>query len=149
MSRVIIGADPDSHKHGVAVRIGSELSSLHNLNTIELYEFLKSEFKVAIDRKEIRIHLENPKGNNSSAFSHRSGDPLGVKFKKSEGVGQVKHAQACIEQIAEKLNIPVKLFRNSSRWKKGPDKKQFERITGWKGRSNEETRSAAWFAMQN
>jgi hypothetical protein len=33
----------------------------------------------------------------------------------------------------------------SKKWKDAAGKKEFERVTGWKGRSNEDTRSAAYF----
>jgi len=143
--KLVLGIDPDSDKHGIAVYRNGALSELLNLNTIQLYKHITEHEKVALKRGEIEIHMENPKGNNSSAFSHRPSDPQGVKFKKSEGVGRVKQAQHSIEQMAEELGIEVKLYRNSSAWKKGSDKKLFERATGWTGRSNEETRSAAYF----
>lgn len=145
MSKVIYGIDPDSKRHGIAVYRNGVLCELLNMNTIELYIHITSSEKVALQSGELEIHMENPCGVSASTFSHNRKDPLPVKFKKSEGVGRVKQAQVSIEQTAEALNIPVTKYRNSSRWKKGNDAKLFNKITGWTGRSNEETRSAAHF----
>lgn len=141
--KTIIGIDPDSNRHGVAIYRNGALSELLNLNTIQLYIHITQKMKT----ETIEIHMENPKGVSTSTFSHMRGDPMAVKFKKSEGVGRVKQAQHSIEQMAEQLGVKVVLHRNSSRWKKGADKELFKRTTKWEGRSNEETRSAAYFGM--
>lgn len=143
--KLIIGIDPDSDKHGIAIYRNGALSELLNLNTIQLYKHITEREKVALRRGEIEIHMENPKGNSSSSFNHLPSLTQPAKFKISEKVGRVKQAQHSIEQMAEELGIPVTLYRNSSAWKKGSDKKLFERATKWTGRSNEETRSAAYF----
>lgn len=145
MSKVIYGVDPDSKNHGVAVYRDGTLCELINLNTIQLYIHLSNHEKTAIRAGELEIHMENPNGNSSSSFSHHPRDTNVVKFKKSESVGRVKQAQVSVEQMAEELGIPVFLHKNSKCWKKGNDAVLFNRITGWQGRSNEETRSAAFF----
>ena len=145
MNKVIIGIDPDSNKYGISVYRSGALCELLNVNIIELYIHLTTHEKMALRAGEIEIHMENPKGSSSSAFNHKPSDPARVKFKKSEGVGMVKQSQSAVEQMAEILNIPVVLHRNSSAWKKGTQAELFKRVTGWKGRSNEETRSASYF----
>lgn len=142
---IIIAIDPDSDKHGIAIYRKNILCELLSLNTIQLYKHITTLEKAALRAGEIEIHMENPKGNNSSAFSHYSKDSMAVKFKKSESVGRVKQAQTSIEQMADELGIKVTLYKNSSCWKKASEKKIFEKVTGWTGRSNEDTRSAAWF----
>jgi hypothetical protein len=141
---LILGIDPDSNKHGVAVYRNGVLCELLNLNTIQLYKHIIEKEKVALKNKQIVIHMENPKGTSASCFSHNRSDSYPVKFKKSEGVGMCKQAQTSVEQMAEELGIQVILHKNSKCWKKGNDKVMFEKITGWIGRSNEETRSAAF-----
>ena len=145
MSMVIYGIDPDSNKLGVSVYRSGVLCELLNMNVIELYIHLTTFEKEALSTGALQFHIENPKGNSSSTFNHKPSDPVRVKYKKSEGVGMVKQAQNSVEQMAEVLNIPIKLYRNSSAWKKGSQAEMFKRITGWTGRSNEETRSAAYF----
>lgn len=142
MSKVIMGIDPDGKRYGVAIYRNSQLTELLNLNIIELYEHIAKMMKL----DDIEIHLEDVK--RSKAVWHAQGMNKSVAAMAAQKVGMCKQSQTCIEQLAEKLKIPVVLHRVSSQWKKGNDKKMFERITGWQGRSNEETRSAAWFGYQ-
>lgn len=142
MKKVIIGIDPDSSKFGIAIYRNVSLTELHNMNIIELYEHITTMMKF----DEIEIHLEDVK--RSKAVWHAQGMNKSVAAMAAQKVGMCKQSQTCIEQLADRLKIPVILHRVSSQWKKGNDKKMFERITGWQGRSNEETRSAAWFGYQ-
>ena len=57
--KTIIGIDPDSNKHGVAIYRQGVLSELLNLNTIQLYKHITESMKT----EDIEIHLENPKGS--------------------------------------------------------------------------------------
>lgn len=142
MKKVIMGIDPDSSKYGIAIYRDGNLAELHNMNIIELYEHITTMMKF----DEIEIHLEDVK--RTKAVWHAQGMNKSVAAMAAQKVGMCKQSQTCIEQLAEKLKIPVVLHRVSSQWKKGNDKKMFERATNWQGRSNEETRSAAWFGYQ-
>jgi Holliday junction resolvasome RuvABC endonuclease subunit len=144
--RVIVGIDPDSNKSGIAVMRSGVLCELLNLNVIQLYDWLKTNEKISIKNNEIVIAMENPKGSSSSAYKHKYGMNSAVKAKISEKVGMVKQAQTSIEQMADALKIPIVLYKNSSMWKDAAGKKSFEALTGWTARSNEDTRSAAYFA---
>lgn len=142
---VVIGIDPDSNKNGIAIYRNGVLIELLNLNSIQFYKWIVENEKQSLKNNTIIIHMENPKGNNSSAFNHNKSLTQGAKNKISERVGMVKQAQTSIEQVAGELGIQVVLHRVSSQWKKGRNKVLFEKVTNWKGRSNEDTRSAAWF----
>ena len=49
-------------------------------------------------------------------------------------------------QWLDSLGVPYKLHKpQKGNWAK--DKARFEKVTGWKGRSNEDTRSAAYFGF--
>ena len=141
---LVIGVDPDSNKHGVAVYRDGSLCELLNLNTIQLYKHITDNEKVALSNGEIVIHMENPKGRKG-VFSQRTGFSKSQDLMIGQKVGMCKQAQTSVEQMADELGIKVVLHKNSRSWKKGNDKKLFERITGWTGRSNEDTRSAAFF----
>ena len=69
-----------------------------------------------------------------------------VKLKMAQHIGMCKQAQIELERIAEHMEIKVVKHKISKMWKK--DKKQFERVTGWTGQSNEDTRSASWMGYQ-
>ena len=60
-------------------------------------------------------------------------------------MGRCKQMQLEVEKIAEHFDIKIVRYPVSSQWKNSAGKKEFDRLTGWKGRSNEDTRSAAYF----
>lgn len=146
MSKIIYGIDPDSNRCGIAVYRDGILTELLNMNAIQLYIHLTAFEKVAIDSGNIEIHIENVK--KSKAVWHAQGMNKSVAAMAAQKVGMCKQAQTSIEQLAEELNIPVVHHRASSMWKNQSGKKDFERITGWKGRSNEDSRSGAFMGYQ-
>ena len=140
MKKLIIGVDPDVDGKGFAIYEDGVLIELRPCSLIELYHY------ISMFRYNTELHIEDLCANKSSAFSHRKDDPLAVKFKKSESVGRCKQMQLEVEKVAEHFNIKIVRHKVSSRWKKGPAAlKEFKQVTGWKGRSNEDTRSAAYF----
>lgn len=143
MSKVILGVDPDSSRNGIAVVKNGVLVELLNMNVIQLYIHLTEFEKVALRNGDIEIHMENVK--KSKAVWHAQGMNKSIAAMAAQKVGMCKQAQTSIEQMAEELKIPVTLYRPSSMWKK--DKKDFERVTNWTGRSNEDTRSASYFSF--
>ncbi len=142
MNKLIIGIDPDSVKNGIALYENGKLGALHNFTTIQFYLFCE-EWRQSIGS----VHLENLNGNRCSSFGWKSLPNAKVKAKYSESVGKCKHAQQEIERICEHFKIKVVLHKVSSKWKTQASKTEFERVTGWTGRSNEDTRSAAYFGF--
>jgi len=136
MAEIVIGIDPDSKAHGVAVYADGKLIELHSMELFDFYNhFQYQEIKEA--------HIENVCGNNA-VFSERSKRAnFKTIAKMSNGVGKCQQAQIELERLFEYLNVKVVKHKISKAWKK--DKKQFELVTGWTGRSNEDTRSAAYF----
>lgn len=141
MSKIIIGCDPDSSKSGIAVYRNGKLSELSSLSLIDLYRWF--ELAKLSSNFEIELHIENVKGV-SGIFSQRTnGENKGVALKMAQHVGMCKQVQTEIERIAEHFEVKVLHHQVSKMWKK--NKSQFEKVTGWTGRSNEDSRSAAWF----
>ena len=60
-------------------------------------------------------------------------------------LGMVQQSQSELERMLIRFNIVPTKHKISKMWKK--DKAQFEKVTGWTGRSNEDTRSAAYFGF--
>lgn len=64
----------------------------------------------------------------------------------SVGIGRCQQAQAEVMRELDDQDIPYSLHKpTSANW--ANNKAMFERMTGWKGRSNSETRSAAYFGF--
>ena len=57
----------------------------------------------------------------------------------------VQQSQSELEGLFLYWDIKVVKHKISKMWKK--DKNQFEKVTGWTDRSNEDTRSAAYFGF--
>jgi len=143
MNKMIIGVDPDSSKSGFAVYYNGELVQLTCYSLIDIYRYIKCE---ATDTdQEIELHIENVNGVSAAFTGRDSRQPMPVKLKMAQFIGRCKQAQIEIERIAEHFNIKVVHHKVSKMWKK--DKAQFEKVTCWKGRSNEDSRSAAYFGF--
>ena len=135
MSKVIIGIDPDSKAHGVAVYVDGRLERLECLT---LYWFMD-----AIDfyhGNDIEVHIEDVCANNSV---FRGGNGVKVQQSMARRLGMCQQSQTELERFIHHRGIKVIKHKISKIWKK--DRKQFEKVTGWKGQSNEDTRSAAYF----
>lgn len=137
---VIVGCDPDSNASGIAVYIGGNLERCECMTIMQFVEWCDKNAG-----SDIELHIENVAGISSSGFHVKGRDSLPVKLKKAEHVGRCKQAQIEIERIAYHYGIDVVHHKVSKAWKK--DKKTFERVTGWNKRSNEDSRSAAYFGF--
>ena len=147
-NKIIIACDPDSSKSGWAVVKGGELTTLTCLSLIEIYNSLHGLF-LSKNHQAIDLHIENVNGISSNAFNVKSRDPLPVKLKKAEHVGKCKQVQIEIERMAENFGIKVIHHPVSKMWKDSKTgKQQLEKVFGYTGQSNEDTRSAAWFAYK-
>ena len=148
MSKVIIGIDPDATAHGVAVYIDGKLEKLALLNLMEVYGLLESDYFSDLDYSFFECHIEDVNAV-SAAFGARDKKRDGgihVKLKMAQDIGQCKQAQIEVERMCEHLGIKVVKHKISNQWKSPREgKKQFEQVTGWTGRSNEDKRSAAYF----
>ena len=143
---MIIGCDPDVDGKGYAIYEDGKLKDLRSFTLIELYQYLDIEDILGFIDK-IELHIEDLNANKSSAFNHKGRQSKAVQNKISESVGRCKQVQVEVERIAEYFGIKIVRHKVSSKWKDAAGKKEFERNTGWSDRSNEDTRSAAWFGF--
>lgn len=143
-NKITIGCDPDSAKSGFCIVENGELVNLFNIGLVDFYNYLQR-----VNYLRAELHIENVNGISSNAFNVKSRDPLPVKLKKAEHVGKCKQVQIEIERIAERFGIKVIRHPVSKMWKDSKTgKQQLEKVFGYTGQSNEDTRSAAWFAYK-
>ena len=135
---IVIGIDPDSKAHGVAVYEDGKLTQLLCIDLMSIYELICQEYGHDVDL----VSIENVCGNN--AVFRKAG---GVNVQESMGrrLGKVQQSQIELERMLDSINVKYVKSKISKLWKNQAGKKQFEQVTGWKGRSNEDTRSAAYF----
>jgi hypothetical protein len=146
MIKYDIGIDPDSAGNGAALYTDGKLTLLKNLSAAAL-TLLCIELQ-AKGENRVRLHMEDVKAT-SAVFKSRftKGETLESKLMKAQNLGMCKQAQTEIEMMAEMLGIEVFTYQISKRWKCQQEKTTFQRATGWTGRSNEDTRSAAYFGF--
>jgi len=140
MSKMVIGVDPDSDGHGVAIYLNGALDKLERLYLLDIIAMVKGNK----DRFDMEFHIEDVCAQNA-AFTKK-----GIKNAKAatainRSIGKCQQSQIELERILEHYGVKVVKHRISKMWKDTNGKKQFKLATGWTGRSNEDTRSAAYF----
>ena len=139
MSKIIIGIDPDSKAHGFAVYEDGKLSFLKSYSIVEIISFIRIN---KLDKSNCEFHIEDVCANNAI---FRKGNNAKVQMSIARRLGMVQQSQVELERIIESYYIKIVKYKISSKWKKERD--QFEKLTGWKHQSNEDTRSAAYFGF--
>lgn len=142
MSKIIIGIDPDSKAHGVAVYVDGELQILRSC-TLEQVLFLIHVNPNSMIEQDIEFHIEDVNAVSAAFGARDRKTNINVKLKMAQHIGMCKQSQIELERFLAHYGVKVVKHKISKIWKK--DEAQFERVTGWKGRSNEDTRSAAYF----
>ena len=139
---MIIGIDPDSKSHGVSVYSNGELTDLNCMTLLEIHDMLTFGFDKVM-QSDCEVHIEDVDGVSAAFMARDKRANIHVKLKMAQSIGKCKQSQIELERLFAYWNIKVVKHKISKVWKK--DKAQFEKVTGWTGRSNEDTRSAAYF----
>ena len=140
MTKLIIGIDPDLEKSGVAI-LGSSLE-LKNLSFSETVDLFRTE-QQQIKKVVIEVGWLNTKAN----FHTRVGQRKSVGERIAKNVGENHATGKLLVEMAKSLNLSVMEIRPTKAKK---NSKQFNQMTGWVGRTNQEQRDAAMliFGMQ-
>jgi hypothetical protein len=143
----IIGIDPDCVKSGLAVYEDGKLTGLLNFTLAEYIEMLPL---LAQEEAVIAIEDANLIGG---MYRHNPRDSRALAAKKAQHVGAIKRQCSVMIELAEAYDVKVKAYKpRQGNWAgvtKTVNNKQgvalLKKHTGWSGRSNNETRSAAFF----
>lgn len=159
-----IGIDPDLTKSGVASVVNGEIVTLKSMGFSELIEFVisKSHLPCAVLLEDVdnkkpvfpkrlrqSVKVQNPLLAYVGHAPSKSGTNAKVNMSIAEDLGKVKATARLIKEVLEDKGIKVTLVKPL----RGPIKKAkdssvyFNKITGWTGRSNADTRDAALIAM--
>ncbi|EJZ9093452.1 hypothetical protein OIX85_003863 [Vibrio parahaemolyticus] len=148
--RIDIGIDPDSIAHGAAIAIDRKLTDLKCMTLFDIVSYINS---IPLDA-DIRFHIEDVSkqkavfSDKASALRKTRGDMSRKYAEVGRKVGLVQQAQAELVRFLKSMDRPIKihLYPISSAWKKPEAGKVYmQRVWGYTGRSNEDTRSAAYF----
>jgi len=136
--KTVIGIDPDTKKHGVAIYQDGELVELDTMTLVDLLTIAKVG---GVDKWVI----EDVTKNNFVYGRNRQQQHL-VNQSIARKVGMCQQSMIELVRVLEHFNQKVVLIPPAKdNWAK--DKPRFQRMTGWLSRSNEDTRSAAYFGF--
>lgn len=144
--KIRIGIDPDIEKSGYCEIHDKKIKALDNLDFFDLTACLS-----VLDKDDM-VCIEAGWLNEKTMFHMKVNKKTGQKSEHNRGTsakiamftGQNHAVGRLLEQFCIKNKIPYKLYKPSSeKW----DAKLFKQITGYEGKSNQETRDAvraAW-----
>ena len=133
MSKIIIGIDPDLEKSGVAV-LGQSHFELKNLKFADVVELFQDQQDM-IKKVVIEAGWLNKKAN----FRSGAKKSLAVNEQISKRVGENHATGKLLVQMAQHLGLPVVEVKPT---KSKTNSEDFNRLTGWVGRTNQEQRDA-------
>jgi hypothetical protein len=135
---IVIGVDPDSKKHGIAIYNDGKLIELNEWGIAELIE------SAHMLRGEVLFSIEDV-ASQSFVYA-RNVNSKAVQSNIAMKVGRCQQAQIEFQRMLDHLGFKYVLHKpQRGNWAK--KKAMFERTTGWTKRSNEDTRSAAYFGF--
>lgn len=136
-----IGFDPDSVAHGMAVYRDGVLVELRSMTLMEVHVYL---YQLSDEERDVlEIGIENVLASNF-VYTRNAKSNKAAHAKVALSVGRCQQAQYDLMQVLEYHGLNYCLINpGGNNW--ADDPALFQRITGWIGRSNHDTRSAAFF----
>ncbi len=133
----VVGLDPDSDRHGVAVYRDGKLQELLMLTLPDLRRWISAQ------PGRLYFSIEDVM-SQSFVYGRNVQVSKAAQSKVAVGIGRCQQAQEEVVRELQDRGILFELHKpTSANW--AGRKGQFELVTGWQGRSNTETRSAAYF----
>jgi hypothetical protein len=137
----VIGIDPDMRKCGVCAYHDGKIELLMSMETSHLIDAVtdcikKGEIFAVEDVNAVKtIYAKNRRGNQA------------IQSRIAQNVGMVKAAGTILVDYIEHhggqvILVPPGIGKQTKR-----DAKLFAELTGYKGRTNEDTRDAYWIAQ--
>ena len=142
---IVIGCDPDSDKHGIAVYEDGVLKGLYNM---QLYDIIKTFLDpIYFDNALWAVEDVN---TNKFVYARNNHASKSAQSKIAMGIGKCQQAQVDLLRMLDAYSANYVLHKpQKGNWAK--NKAQFEKVTYWTRKSNEDTRSAAfmgWLALK-
>lgn len=136
--KTVIGIDPDSAAHGVAIYRDGKLCELHEWSLPDIVSNLMMG-----DNKDILFSIEDMKAKKC-VYRQNSVSKARAQGEIGRRLGLCQQAQIELERMLDSFGVPYKLHKPTGKnW--AENKKEFQLITGWKKPGNKDTRSSAYF----
>ena len=144
---VTIGVDPDSRLHGVAVYEFGKLIALHCITRNELVDLICTYENPIVSIENVLL--------SNAVHSNKKTKSGSVNSAIARKIGCNQQAQYELMCVLDRKGIGYMLQKPASSWKgdrgtklqREAQKKQFKLVTGWDGKSNSDTRSAAYMGF--
>ncbi len=138
--KIIVGIDPDSDRHGFAVYNDGKLIVCASATAVEIFTW---HLPMLTESGEILFSIENVM-QNQFVYTRNQKASKAEQSKVAMHIGRCQQAQLELMKWLDYYKIPYVLHApQKGNWS---DKKElFEKITGWTGRSNPDSRAAAFF----
>src|SRR5690606_36446662 len=135
-----IGVDPDSERFGIAAYFAGNLKVCATATIVEIFtQHLPEWLKFG----DVQFSIENVMVNQFVYARNRKGSTAN-QSKIAMHIGRCQQAQVALMRWLDHYGIPYVLHKpQKGNW--ADNKAQFEKVTGWTGRSNPDTRSAVYF----
>jgi len=137
MSKVLIGVDCDVDKSGIAIYFSKDNFQLKNLRFFELFKLLK--FYTLVQEMELEIYIEAGWLNKSNWHKLVNGSS-NINAQIGQRTGANHETGKKIVEMCEYLGLKYHLIKPT---KTKVDAVAFNKITNYKGRTNQEQRDAA------
>lgn len=135
---IVIGIDPDSEAHGIAIYRNGKLEQLEKWNISGLITFLSGQD----DLSNILFSIENVMKNQFVYARNRHGSKS-AQSKIAMHIGRCQQSQVELQRVLSHFGVKFVLHSPTGKnWNN--QKALFEKVTGWNKRSNDDTRSAAY-----
>jgi hypothetical protein len=139
VNRTVIGIDPDSTAHGVAIYREGVLAELMALDLMGIISLASTEESGDVS---LLFSIEDVMANQF-VYARNQHSSKAAQSKIAMHIGRCQQSQVELMRFLDSATIPYVLHKpTKGNWAKNKD--QFERLTGWAKRSNEDTRSAAY-----
>lgn len=139
----IIGIDPDLTKSGMALVVDGKLIDVKALPFPELVELAK------LERLSGSIFVVEDVEYDKTTY-HRAGTNARQHTRIAQNVGQVKGVARVLIQCLEYYGcnvVKINPLTGPIKRKAKTEAEYFNKITGWQGRTNSDTRDAALIAL--
>jgi len=139
LRKIVFGIDPDAELFGVAAYIDGKLEKLYQATCPEI---IRDACHLRTN-SQIIFSIENVMANQF-VYARNRESSKSAESKIAMRIGRCQQAQVELQRWLDFYEIPYVLHKpQKGNW--ADNKAQFEAVTGWKERSNADTRAAAFF----
>ena len=143
-----IGIDPDVEKSGLAVIEAGQFVRVCSVPNPELFALIESYR----GRTDVMFHLEDVNVDSATYYRARPGavSKQAVQNKISQHVGMCKGAAKVIADVIDFYDGQVTMVKplRGTLKKAKHEADLFKRLTGWEGRTNQDSRDAAMLILR-